>query len=312
LEVAAAANVVRRLAERFGVESVMTFGGEPLLYPDTVSAIHAAARDCGIPVRQIITNGFFSRDERRIDEVAKSLCDAGVNNILLSVDAFHQEHIPTEPVMCFADALLRHGAPSLRAHPAWLVNERHNNRDNIETKRLLKLFAGKGIYASEGNDIFPAGRALKNFPEYFDPPGKPDISVPCGSIPYTSRLDDINSVNINPNGSVALCSVTIGNIYDADILDIVDNYDPYKIPPVKALLDGGVTELLSFAESQGVSVDISDCNTACGVCRKAMSALRDTYRQYIETELDKAKLEAADPNTKWVSHDEIMNRLTAQ
>jgi DNA-damage-inducible protein J len=42
-------------------------------------------------------------------------------------------------------------------------------------------------------------------------------------------------------------------------------------------------------------------------------AYRDAlYRQYIETELDKAKLEAADPNIRWVSHDEVMNRLTAQ
>jgi DNA-damage-inducible protein J len=42
-------------------------------------------------------------------------------------------------------------------------------------------------------------------------------------------------------------------------------------------------------------------------------AYRDAlYEQYVKTELDKSKREAADPNTKWVSHDEVMNRLTAQ
>ncbi len=34
-----------------------------MLYADTVYKVHAAARDCGIPRRQIITNGFFSKDE---------------------------------------------------------------------------------------------------------------------------------------------------------------------------------------------------------------------------------------------------------
>jgi len=48
----------------------MTFSGEPLLFFDTVCKIHTAALDCGVPKKQLITNGFFSRDERRIDEYA--------------------------------------------------------------------------------------------------------------------------------------------------------------------------------------------------------------------------------------------------
>jgi MoaA/NifB/PqqE/SkfB family radical SAM enzyme len=133
-----AVTAVRRLAGRFEITSVMTFGGEPLLYADTVCKIHAAARDCGIPKRQLITNGFFSKDEDRINGVAKELCDAGANDILLSVDVFHQEFIPLEPVMHFADALLRNNAPSLRVHPAWVVNEQNDNPYNTETRRLLK------------------------------------------------------------------------------------------------------------------------------------------------------------------------------
>jgi len=85
----AAVAAIQRLAERFAIKTVMTFGGEPLLYADTVCKIHAAARDCGIPKRQIITNGFFSSDGRKIDELAKEICASGANEILLSIDAFH-------------------------------------------------------------------------------------------------------------------------------------------------------------------------------------------------------------------------------
>lgn len=58
--------MVRKVASKHAIKSVMTFGGEPLLYPDDVCMIHSAARDAGIAVRQLITNGFFSRDEAKI------------------------------------------------------------------------------------------------------------------------------------------------------------------------------------------------------------------------------------------------------
>lgn len=271
----AAINAIKRLAERFKIKSVMTFGGEPLLYAETVCKIHAAARDSGIARRQIITNGYFSSDEQKIDKVAEALCAAGVNDLLLSVDVFHQEYIPIEPVMQFADALVKHDVPSLRVQSAWLVNETHDNPYNAETKRLLELFSDKGIRANEGNNIFPAGNALKYLAEWFLPPDKIDLSVPCGSAPYTSRLDTISCFGINPNGDVNLCSITIGNIYRQDVLDIVDGYDPYKIPASQAVLNGGVAELLSYAESLGVATDISGCRSACGVCRKTMAALKE-------------------------------------
>ena len=48
--------IVSRVAQAYDVGSVMTFGGEPLLYPDVVCAIHSTAQAHGIPQRQIISN----------------------------------------------------------------------------------------------------------------------------------------------------------------------------------------------------------------------------------------------------------------
>ena len=55
-----AANAVRKIAEEYNIKSVMTFGGEPLLCPETVCEIHKAAREINIPKRQLITYGYFS------------------------------------------------------------------------------------------------------------------------------------------------------------------------------------------------------------------------------------------------------------
>ena len=116
----AAVRAVYSLCGAFGIDSLMTFGGEPLLCIDEVCEIQAAAQEMSVPKRQLITNGFFNRDEKKIREAALRLAQSGVNDLLLSVDAFHQESIPLEPVKSFARAAKAAGIP-VRAHPAWLA-----------------------------------------------------------------------------------------------------------------------------------------------------------------------------------------------
>ena len=53
-----AADAVRKIAEEYNISSVMTFGGEPLLFPETVCAIHSTAREMNIPIKELITHPF--------------------------------------------------------------------------------------------------------------------------------------------------------------------------------------------------------------------------------------------------------------
>jgi len=245
----------------------MTFGGEPLLCHETICLIHSTAKECNIPQRQLITNGYFSKNEQTIETVAQNLCNAGINGIMLSVDAFHQEYIPLRPVLHFAQAIIKN-APILRAHPAWLVNEQHDNEYNSKTHHLLKIFADMGIEISRGNNIAPSGSAVKYLSDYLPLPGEIDLSIPCGQNPYTARPDQIECVHIMPNGDMMHCAFKLGNIVTEDALDILDNYNPYANPATAALLNGGVETMLEYATKAGLNVDISDCRTACDVCRK--------------------------------------------
>ncbi len=214
LDGGAAAEAVRKIAGQYGLESLMTFGGEPLLYSEDVCKIHAAAREAGIAKRQLITNGFFSRDAGEIGRVARALAESGVNDILLSVDAFHQETIPMEPVMAFASAVSSSGIERFRVHPAWLAGEAAENPYNHRTREILAQFTARGIAASSGNVIFPSGNALKYLGEYFD------LSAAQKS-PYTEDPCNIKAVCVAPNGDVLG-----GNIYQTDILDILERYAP--------------------------------------------------------------------------------------
>ena len=93
-----AADAVRKISSEYDIKTVLAFGGEPLLHTDAVERIMTAAKELNIPKRQVITNGYFSKNAEKIREVAEQLAACGVNDLLLSVDAFHQETIPLDMV----------------------------------------------------------------------------------------------------------------------------------------------------------------------------------------------------------------------
>lgn len=208
-----AADIVRKIAGEYDIKSVMTFGGEPLLYPETVFEIHNAAREMNIPKRQLITNGYFSKDSDRIKFVAKKLADSGVNEILLSVDAFHQETIPLEYVQLFAQAVKETGV-EIKVHPAWLVSSQDENPYNNKTRALLEDFNAMNIETAEGNVVFPSGNALVYLSEYFD------LSKETKS-PYEEDPYEVQAICFSANGDVL-----DSNIHNQKIEKILSDYSP--------------------------------------------------------------------------------------
>ena len=208
-----AVEAIRKICENYRIATVMTFGGEPLLYPDTVCAIHRTAAELGVGKRQVITNGFFSQKRERIERVARDLADSGVNELLLSVDAFHQETIPTEPVLYFAECAVKYGIP-VRINPAWLVSREDDNPYNIRTREILRAFGPLPIPAGDGDVVFPSGNALRYLREYFD-------ENVAESSPYEEDPEDIRSLSFSAKGDVLN-----GNIYQTDILEIIRTYRP--------------------------------------------------------------------------------------
>lgn len=207
-----AVQAIYDICRHYKIESLMTFGGEPLLYPKTVCTIHSAARKMNIPQRELITNGYFSKNVNRIKEVAHMLAQSGVNSICLSVDAFHQETIPLEYVKEFAKAILEEKI-SIHTHPAWLVSVDDENPYNLKTRELLNEIRTIGIEQSSGNVIFPCGNALKYLGEYFDKNIDYDN-------PYRENPKDIKTISFSANGNVLN-----GNIYKNSILEIMEAYD---------------------------------------------------------------------------------------
>ena len=199
----------------YKIDSLMVFGGEPLLYPEDVCEIFKAGKKAGIQRQDLITNGYFSKDEKRIQEVANHLVENGLNRILLSVDAFHQETIPIEPVMAFAKYIQNVGIKT-ELSPAWLVSKEDNNPYNIKTREILKLFTDIGFGLGTGNVIWPEGNARIYLKDYFD------LSKEYAN-PYEDDPRYLKSILIESNGNVLN-----GNIYQNNIIEILESYRLFR------------------------------------------------------------------------------------
>ncbi len=215
LDEKAAVRAVREVAEVFGIKSLMTFGGEPLLHWKTVCSIHAAARESKIPSREIITNGYFTKDMDVMRTAVHELGQSGINGMLLSVDAFHQETIPIEIVRQFAEMVLAEEIP-VKTNPAWLVSADADHPYNRETRDIVRQFENMGIQQASGNVIFPSGNAKIYLKEYFEAGMEPEN-------PYIEDPTDVRAICIGPDGDVLG-----GNIYEKRILDILSGYEPPK------------------------------------------------------------------------------------
>ena len=207
-----AVDAICKIAAEYGIKTVMAFGGEPLLYPNAVCAIMTAAKKLNIRGRQLITNGFFAKEHLHICGVVERLSACGVNDLLLSVDAFHQETIPLDTVKIFASEAVACGIP-IRLSPAWLVSREDDNPYNRKTREILSSFADMEIPVGNGNIVFPEGNAKKYLFEYFRDvrPENPYIEDPC----------DVRCISFSPNGDVLG-----GNVYRQDIMEIIGDYAP--------------------------------------------------------------------------------------
>ncbi|HXZ30378.1 MAG TPA: radical SAM protein [Dehalococcoidia bacterium] len=261
-----AVKIVRKVGEKYSPESIMTFGGESLLFPEIVCAIHKEATDVGIPAREIITDGYWSKDAKKTREIAKDLAKSGVNEILLSVDAFHQEHVPLDIVRETAESCLQAGIDDIAWNPCWLVSEADNNQYNQKTKSILKELEDLPVRKSEGNVVEPAGLALVNLKEFL-PPKEIMPKGRCGDVPYTNPLDSVRSIYVEPNGEIAVCNhFHIGNATEDDIINLMENYDPFVMPEMKAIIEGGMEGLVKWARSKSVEPAPEGYYSICHMC----------------------------------------------
>jgi MoaA/NifB/PqqE/SkfB family radical SAM enzyme len=269
--------IVRKVGHAYAPKSIMTFGGEPLLFPEIVCAIHEQAKKVGIPIREIITNGFWSTKAEKIQEIAQNLAKSDVKEVSISVDCFHQEFIPLKTVKKTANSLIAAGIERVSWNPCWVVSKDNDNKYNRRTKTILQKLGNLHVEESEGNSVQPKGRARSSLAEFF-PQRTPVPKGKCGEMPYTEELDSVKTISVEPDGRVAVCeNFYIGNAFKSDIIDILENYDPFRIPEAKSILEKGMDGLTKWAEKRGVKPRPEGYYNICHMCTDLRERANTAY-----------------------------------
>ena len=205
--------------------------------------------------------------------IASKLAESGVTNMCISVDVFHQEYIPIDVVNHNVRALVDAGV-TVKWSPCWVNSREHDNQWNARTKAILNELKPLNVPEGEGNIVQPSGNAL-NFLREFLPAKNPSPQGGCEDVPYSSRLDQTKAISIEPDGNIPVCrEFSIGNAGTQNILNILENHNPHKIPEMEAILQGGMAGLEEYAAHKGMSTAPGGYYSICDKCLDLRRQLR--------------------------------------
>lgn len=108
-------SVIDKVYDYGKLQMVVFTGGEPtLLGKDLISAIEYCS-DKNLWTR-IVTNAFWAHTAQKAENVLQSFIDAGLSEINLSCDDYHQEFIPLDRIKYANDACIKLDLPCLIGH----------------------------------------------------------------------------------------------------------------------------------------------------------------------------------------------------
>ena len=235
------------------IEEFYFEGGETFVYYPVLLKAVKRAHELGFATG-IVTNGYWATSREDALAWLEPLAGAGLDRLEVSNDLLHgetavlpEQHIAIQTVSQLG---LRGGLISL------------------ESPRKAREDDKKGVPTVEGDVMF-RGRAAIKLTDGL--PRQPwDSFTTC---PY-ENLADPRRVHIDPFGYVHLCQgVTMGNVWERPLPDLIYTYDPQTHPIVNDLLAGGPAQLV---KSYHFDHDDSYVD-ACHLCYTAREALREQF-----------------------------------
>lgn len=257
------------------LQSFMVFGGEPMLYPKRAIATFKKASQLRIPKIEMITNGVWGKSRATAEKLARKLKTAGLNDLNISVDAFHVQHIPLEYPINAALASLKAGIEKVTWNVAVIESLNANNKYDKKTAQILKTLKPIGLNAHTFK-IVPAGRAIQNLRQYFQPT---PLFGPCEGEPLTGNtLMNPESICIEPSGSADICwYLPIGNARSTSLGRLITEYDWRRNPITRTLVKEGPTGLLRLSEAHNYQFQEDRYINKCHLCVEIRKTLKRYY-----------------------------------
>jgi len=246
------------------LESFMVFGGEPMLFPTRALSILDRARQLSIPTIEMLTNGVWGKDRKTAEKLAIKLKKSGLNDLGVSVDAFHLQFIPLEYPRNAALASVHAGIEQVTWNVAVVESLNAKNKYDTETARILKSLKPAGIDAHV-HRVIPVGRAANNLRQYIK---KESLQGPCIGDPILeNELTHPECITIEPSGRVDICwNLTIGNAKEKPLSQIIQEYSWRENPTIRTLVEEGPMSLVRKAEGSGFQFQEDQYLNRCHLC----------------------------------------------
>jgi MoaA/NifB/PqqE/SkfB family radical SAM enzyme len=257
-------DIYRQAKEPGTIEQIYLEGGEPFLYyPIMVKAAQEAAEQ-GFQVG-IVTNDYWATSVEDAVEWLRPLAGI-VQDLSISTDLFHYDEVVSararhaltaaEQLSIPTGTLICEVPEGTAGYPSQLQGE------PVESGGAppggVVMFKGRAAIK------LVAGMARKPWNEF----------VEC---PY-EKLDDPGRVHVDPLGNLHLCQgLTMGNLFEQPLTEIVASYDPQAHPIVSPLLAGGPAALVARYDLPHEKAYVD----ACHLCYTARDVLRERFPEYL-------------------------------
>lgn len=234
-------------------------GGESFLYQREMLALADYARSRYQTVSVASTNAFWARTPERARQVLQPLRDAGMRELLVSADEFHQEFVPIERVRHALDAARElHVACTVQT----IVTE--TSRRLADVQQALGLNDDGGLQWAE-IPCTPTGWAATRIPgsEFPQRPGA-----------LTSYCSILRPVIVRPDGGVYLCcgatfaadALQAGNLRREPLKDILDRAGWDPLFNSLALSNGPAAIAHLLANDPAFALAGRSYSTSCEAC----------------------------------------------
>lgn len=257
----------------FGFLRLVVFtGGEPFLIGDDLKIAVEYAAHHGILTR-IVTNAYWATTKEKAIEILQDLKQAGLTELNISCDDFHQEFVPLENIRNANDAALAIGLPLLfayRKNPGGVIDRDYLSKYlGVELKKFVhgEDNPNNNVILDGVNIPIKSGRAQ-------DCSGCADNSWmgPCESV--------LTRVVIAPDKRVQICcgiasssieELYIGTLYeDGNLIEILQNGNADLITNWLAL--EGPSSIQDFVRSKDREIDLPDTYVnRCHACNELFS-----------------------------------------
>jgi MoaA/NifB/PqqE/SkfB family radical SAM enzyme len=250
------------------IEWVYFEGGEPFLYyPIVLEGLKLAKKQK--MKTGIVTNAYWATSVEDAEIWLKPLKDLKITDLSVSDDPFHSSDEADSPAKKAVKAAKKLGLPVADIcieGPSIQVGEQlHGQTEHCKGEPVI------------GGDVRFRGRAVDKLAK--DLPTKPWQSFNHCS---DEELEYPQRVHIDALGNVQVCQgLSIGNMNESPLSEIIKNYDAYKHPICGPLLKGGPAELARAYNVKHEEEYIDECH----FCYQVRRALIDKFPQYLAPRL---------------------------